>query len=470
MIWFGRDRVGSIHHHTSPQGTPHSGPTSRPTRTVSIRRLLCAALVGSVVLASLACGGDTPPPRDRGHDAGGSRVPDPAGAAGRALGAGGRPAASNHSSSFGADYIPEVLGVKTFAVDSKSDLEPYFSASGGRSVTPDAMFDDAEAMFGRLPDGEPVFSRDTPTVVTVVMFDCRPSGDIRLEGTTRLIDETVPGDPFVMYERPFSIMRRQEGNGFTISTSSGRGCMDNLNAGAPSGGWAPGPYSVEYRRSSGELLVSIPFEVAGVSSPGRTTSKQTGDDLPSSDGRSSETRGYSDLKLWIDVQLGRLSPSAQIELSSDLDIEPGALLVRLELDRGNLPWGLNMHNINPISGGAGFVAMDFDPIELLPQARWYDRRLTGVSASLLGHELSCLHDVAASDRRRQHSFDNRQVFFCTPSVDSPGGSSQGSGSSTDEQYYRLTPGGEIIVVPPGGQIGGTPQPTTSPLDLLNIQK
>ena len=78
-----------------------------------------------------------------------------------------------------------------------------------------------------------MFEPDTPVVVSVVMFDCRPTGNIRLEGTTHLIDETVPGDPFVMYERPFSIVRRQGTDGFTVSTSSGRDCMDNLSAGAP---------------------------------------------------------------------------------------------------------------------------------------------------------------------------------------------------------------------------------------------
>ena len=172
--------------------------------------------------------------------------------------------ASDRSPPFATNYVPEVLGVKVFSARDEQDLEPYFSASGGRSVSADAMFDEAEAMFDRLPDGEPVFSRDTPVVVTVVMFDCRPAGNIRLEGTTRLIDETVPGDPFLTYERPFSIMRRQEGSGFTISTSSGRGCMDNLNAGAPSGGWAPGPYRVEYRDASGDLLVAVPFEVTTI--------------------------------------------------------------------------------------------------------------------------------------------------------------------------------------------------------------
>ena len=89
------------------------------------------------------------------------------------------------------------------------DLEPYFSARGGRFLTPDALFDEAEEMFSELPQDERMFEPATPVVVSVVMFDCRPTGNIRLEGTTRLIDETVLGDPFVMYERPFSIVRRQ---------------------------------------------------------------------------------------------------------------------------------------------------------------------------------------------------------------------------------------------------------------------
>ena len=175
-----------------------------------------------------------------------------------------------------------------FSARSMADLEPYFSARGGRSLTPDSLFDAAEEMSSELPQDERMFEPDTPVVVSVVMFDCRPTRNIRLEGTTRLIDETVPGDPFVMYERPFSIVRRQGTDGFTVSTSSGRDCMDNLSAGAPTRGWEPVPYRVEYRDESGSLLVAIPFEVAGVTSSRASTSDGPPDSQP---------------ELWIDVNL-----------------------------------------------------------------------------------------------------------------------------------------------------------------------
>ena len=335
-----------------------------------------------------------------------------------------------------------------FSARDERDLEPYFSASGGRSVSADAMFDEAEAMFGRLPDGEPVFSRDTPVVVTVVMFDCRPAGNIRLEGTTRLIDETVPGDPFLTYERPFSIMRRQEGSGFTISTSSGRGCMDNLNAGAPSGGWAPGPYRVEYRDASGDLLVAVPFEVADTPSTAAAAANRPRDGGAGSDGPVPDASGRRELQIWIDAQLDRNRPGARIEVNSDRNIEPGDLLVTIDLDNRGLLWGLDFRNSNRIPGGAGFVVMDFAAVDLLWQQRtaWRDNRLTGVSAALRGNDLECRHDVGASDLRRQNPFDNRQVFSCRSD-------------------------GETIVVPPGGQTGGAPTPTpNSALDLLNIPR
>ena len=284
-----------------------------------------------------------------------------------------------------------------FSARRMADLELYFSARGGRSLTPDALFDAAEEMFSELPQDERVFEPDTPVVVSVIMFDCRPTGNIRLEGTTRLIDETVPGDPFVMYERPFSIVRRQGTDGFTVSTSSGRGCMDNLSAGAPARGWEPGPYRVEYRDESGSLLVAIPFEVAGVTSSRASTSDGPPDSQP---------------ELWIDVNLEPWRPGAQIEVNSNFDIEPDDLLVEIHTDNRWILWGVNLYNRNRI-GGAGFVPMDFDPIQLLPDIRWHETRLTGVSAATTESDFACEHDVATSDQRRQHPFDDRDVYFCS---------------------------------------------------------
>ena len=239
----------------------------------SLRCLTYAMLVGLIASVTLACGSDPPLTRERGEREARSAPPAAPANADGSFGSGSRSSGLNQDGSAGGTYVPEVLGTKVFSARSMEDLEPYFSARGGRFLTPDALFDEAEEMFSELPQDERMFEPATPVVVSVVMFDCRPTGNIRLEGTTRLIDETVLGDPFVMYERPFSIVRRQDTDGFTVSTSSGRGCTDNLNSRAPAGGWEPGPYRVEYRDESGSLLVAIPFEVAGVTSSRAGTSE-----------------------------------------------------------------------------------------------------------------------------------------------------------------------------------------------------
>ena len=250
-------------------------PFAWPSRKFSCSSMRCLAyamLVGLIASVSLACGSDPPLARERSEREDRSAPTAAPSNADRSLGSALRSSILNWDRSAGRTYVPEILGTKVFAAGSMEDLEPYFSARGGRWLTLDSMFDEAADVFAELPQDGRVFQPDTPVVVSVVMFDCRPTGNIRLEGTTRLIDETVPGDPFVMYERQFSIVRRQDTDGFTVTTSSGRGCMDNLNTGAPVGGWEPGPYRVEYRDESGYLLVAIPFKVAGFTSSKPATS------------------------------------------------------------------------------------------------------------------------------------------------------------------------------------------------------
>ena len=224
--------------------------------------------------------------------------------------------------------------------------------------------------------------------------------------------------------------------------------MDNLNAGAPAGGWATGPYRVEYRDASGDLLVAVPFEVTATPSAVAADANRLRSGGVSSDAPVPDARGHRELQIWIDVQLDRNRPGARIEVNSDRNIEPGDLLITIDLDNRGLLWGLDLYNSNRISGAAGFVVMDFADVDLLWQQRtaWRDNRLTGVSAALRGNDLACHHDAGASDHRRQNPFDNRQVFSCR---------------SDDE----------MIVVPSGGQTGATPTPTpNSALDLLNIQR
>ena len=377
----------------------------------SVRCLAYAMLFGLIVSATLACNSDPPRSGERSErDDGTATTAAPSDTDRSSTGL----SRFNPSKREGAperNYVPKVLGTKVFSARNTADLEPYFSASEGRSLTPDAMFDLAEEMFDQLPQDGPVFQPDTPVIVIVVMFDCRPTGNIELEGTTRLVNETVPGDPIVVYGRPFSILRQQDGDDFTISTSSGRGCMDNLNSGAPAGGWEAGTYRVEYRDVSGSLLVAIPFEVAGAPSSRPATSQG-----PRGDG----------LQLWIDVSLEPLRPGAQIAVNSNIDISPGDLLAQIILDQRGFRIGFNVNNNNLIAGGTGFIPMDFDSISLPPQVRWHEISLVGVSAAISDVEFECLHDVAVSDRRRQHVFDDRKVYFCSRAGASSGGAVQGA--------------------------------------------
>ena len=412
---------------------PRSGKLSLPGASsvaTPARYVACCWLLGLVASALLACGFD-PAPSGRNDDRDERRATRRAATdADRSQGKAQESSDTGRSTPTAHTYVPEVIGTRVFAARGSEDLEAYFSARGGRALQADTLFDETEQHFAQIPQGEAVFRPDTPAIITVVLFDCRPTGNIRLEGKTRLIDETVPGDPFVMYERPFSIERRQTEDGFTISTSSGQGCMDNLNAGMPRNGWDSGPYRVEYRDHAGKLLVAIPFEVAGP-----TSSRVRSSEGPHGDGARSESVASvaphgNAVQLWIDVSLEPFRPGVLIEVSSNVDIDPGDLTIEIDLDQGEYRWGTTPHNTNPIAGGAGFVPMTHDAIDPLPHIRWHENRLAGVSAVIFEDALACNHDVAASDRRRQHSFDERRVYSCTGAAASSSGRERSAQSQT----------------------------------------
>lgn len=394
------------------------------------RYAACCWVLVLVAYALLACGSD-PASSGRNDDRDERRATRRAVTdADRSQGTAPESSDTGRSTPNAHTYVPEVIGTKVFAARGSEDLEAYFSARGGRALQADTLFDETEQHFARIPQGEAVFRPDTPAIITVVLFDCRPTGNIRLEGATRLIDETVPGNPFLMYERPFSIDRRQTEDGFTISTSSGQGCMDNLNAGMPRTGWDSGPYRVEYRDNAGKLLVAIPFEVVGpTSSRIRSSDGLHGDGARSGSDTSVASHGNT-VQLWIDVSLEPFRPGARIEVSSNVDIDPGDLTIGIDLDERGYRWGTTHHNANPIAGGAGFVPMTHEGIDPLPQTRWHENRLAGVSAVIFEDALACDHDVAASDRRRQHSFDERRVYSCTGAAPSSSGKERSAQSQT----------------------------------------
>ncbi len=429
-----------------------------------VRPAVCSALAVVIALAALACGSDSPPVRERDDrdDRRADRATRIAGERSAGVGAASGDSASGRENPVGRTYVPQVLGAKVFAAQSMEDLKPYFSATGGRSLNADAMFDEADDAFRRLPQHEPLFQPDTPVIVTVVAFDCRPAGNIRLQGTTSLIDKSVPGAPSVRYERPFSIERRQTADGFSLSTSWGRGCMDNLNAGAPPDGWEPGQYSVEYRDSAGAVLAAIPFEVVGdaVSSVGAAAVPSDGQPPRA---ESSDVSRSSAPELWIDVNLEPLRPGVQIEVSSNVNIEAGDLLVTVRLKERNYFWGQDLRNRNRIAGGAGFVPMDFGPITWPMDGQWHATSLDTVFAAFRDGDLVCNHDVAASDQRRQHSFDDRDVYSCTPATDSSSDGRTHPNLILSGENVLVTPNGETITILPGGQPEVPLRPTDTPI-------
>ena len=430
-----------------------------------VRPAVCSVLAVVIASTALACGSDSPSLRERGDrdDRRADRATRIAGERSAEVGAASGDSASGRENPVRRTYVPEVLGTKVFAAQSMEDLKPYFSAAGGRSLNADAMFDEAEDAFRRLPQDAPRFQPDTPVIVTVVAFDCRPAGNIRLQGTTRLIDESVPGAPLVRYERPFSIERQQTGDGFTLSTSSGRGCMDNLNAGAPPEGWEPGQYSVEYRDSAGAVLTTIPFEVMGDPVSAVSASEGPRHDGHPSPPESSDVSRSSAPELWIDVNLEPLRPGVQIEVSSNVNIEAGDLLLTIRFKERSYFWGQDLRNRNRIAGGAGFAPMDFGPIAWPMDGQWHATSLDTVFAAFRDGDLVCHHDVAASDQRRQHSFDDRDVFSCTPATDSSSDGRAHPNLILSGENVFVTPNGETITILQGGQPEVPLRPTDTPI-------
>ena len=429
----------------------------------STRYVVSGLLLGLVCSTVLACGSD--PASSGSNDDRDERRATRRAAADAGQPPGGSPVTTGPAGSEpeARTYVPTVIGTKVFAARGSEDIEAYFSARGGRALDSDSLFDEVEEHFARVPQGAPVFGPNTPAIISVVLFDCRPTGNIRLAGTTRLIDETVPGDPFIMYERPFSIDRRQTADGFTISTSSGRGCMDNLNAGMPRDGWPPGPYRVEYRDSSGDLLVAIPFEVSQPTSSRIDGSYGIHRNGTTSTGATTDAPHGEAPELWIDVSLAPFRPGAQVEVISNVDIEPGDLLVTLHLEERGLLGGIDLRNQNRITGGAGFQSMDFDWFTSPIQGQWHATTLDGVSASLRGEGLGCQYDAGASDRRRQHSFDDREVYFCTPGAGASGDATPDGGLIPSGEHVFVTPGGEVITILQGGESKHPMPPTPTPM-------
>ena len=193
------------------------------------------------------------------------------------------------SDALSRSYVPKVSGVKAFTIKDKAELDYFLPNRRVTDVSYDEVFRSMEERYKNLPGDERVFGPDTPVIVGAVLFDCSPVGNISISGKTRLLDNTVPRNPFVMYERPFSINRDQgeAPDEFQLTTSSGQGCIDILPAGVPADGWPLGPYSIEFLDGNGAVMAAIDFEV--VSQQAKRSDSSARNCTYRSDGTAKET-------------------------------------------------------------------------------------------------------------------------------------------------------------------------------------
>ena len=311
-------------------------------------------------------------------------------------------------------YTPEMIGTKVFVAENAAEVKAYFPGGGGSGLRPEEVFGQFQQSFDRLPDDGRVFRPDTPVIVTAVLFDCSPVGNISINGSVRLVYDSAPNAPFTMYERPVSILREQ-GDAPNVFNISGTGCLDNLNVNTPTGIWDAGNYRVEYLDGEGKVFATLGFEIVAEPAASQRAVPQ-----PMDSGRSrSEQR-----PLFIDINTGGSWPWA-VAVKSPFIIEPGELIISATLD-GRIALFMHLQNTDRIMAGEDFAPVGYRIDQAPPGDGWLYADITDVFASTDEGDLECELDQTLSDQRRQHAFDGRQVYECTYVEEASGQSDHGA--------------------------------------------
>ncbi len=291
-------------------------------------------------------------------------------------------------------YVPDVYGIKLIGAANQTELQNFRPLDSGSTDSPENLYSAMKKQVDDLPH-ETVIQPDVHGIALVIAFDCSQVGNISLNASYRLIDVTVPNDPFLMITEPILVERKQ---GSVKNDHTARGCITTKGLQMPSDGWPVGSFRIDVLDDQGNIMDSESFEVS--------------ENKPYQPAAISPLNsGVAPLQIELDNagSLGSTTP-VEIRINSTFIIEPNELDLKISYDDGRYTNTATFSNANRILPAEAFVYMNYHYTRL-------DQSLTGtaitaVLAFVPEGDLECWHDVAASDLRRLHAFDSRGVYDC----------------------------------------------------------